>query len=378
MKLLHLSDLHLGIRLCGYSMIDDQKFILNHILTLCDEEHPDAVLIAGDVYDRPFPPIEAISLFGEFLSGLHARGIEVFVIGGNHDSVERLAFASDLIEGAGVHIAPPYNGSLTRYTVKDAYGEVDICLLPFSHLSELRRFFPEQKLATMQDAYAAILAAEPPATDRRTVLVCHPFVAGSMPSDSEDIFVGGLDVVGEDVFSGYDYVALGHIHSPQVLKNPALRYCGTPLAYSFSECGQQKSAVFVTLEEKGKAVVTLKPLSPMRPIKELRGAFSEVCNKDHAEAFGKDAYIRVTLTDEEDIPEALARLRAYYPYICSIRYDNRRTRETAAITMPTATKEKDPVALFSELYRLQNNAEMSEAQSAVLVDMVNEVFGGGV
>ena len=230
MKLLHLSDLHLGIRLYEYSLIEDQRYILDQILSLCDSERPDAVLIAGDVYDRPFPPIEAISLFGRFLSGLHARGIEVFVIGGNHDSADRLAFASDLIEGSGVHIAPPYSGSLSRYTVKDEHGEVDICLLPFSHLSELRRFFPEQKLATMQDAYAAILAAEPPAPDRRTVLVCHPFVAGSMPSDSEDIFVGGLDVVGEDVFVGYDYVALGHIHSPQVLNNPALRYCGTPLA----------------------------------------------------------------------------------------------------------------------------------------------------
>ncbi len=377
MKLLHLSDLHLGIRLCGYSMIEDQEYILDRILALCEEERPDAVLIAGDVYDRPLPPIEAISLFGRFLSALYRLGIETFVIGGNHDSTERLSFASDLIENTRIHIAPPYAGSLACHTLRDAYGEVGIYLLPFSHLSELRRYFPEQKIASMQDAYAAIFAAEPPMAGRRNLLVCHPFVAGGLPSESEEISVGGLDVVGASVFDGYDYVALGHLHAPQSI-GTNLRYCGTPLAYSFSECGDEKSVTIVELGQKGELSIRTRPLSPLRPLLDLRGSFSELCDKDFAATVQRDAYLRITLTDEEDVPEALSRLRAHYPHICRLRYDNMRTQENAQISLPTAAKEADPLLLFAELYRLQNNVGLSASQVEALAEAIAEAFGGAV
>ena len=377
MKLLHLSDLHLGIRLCGYSMIEDQEYILDQVLSLCEKERPDAVLIAGDVYDRPLPPIEAISLFGKLLSALYRMEIEVFVIGGNHDSTERLSFASDLIENTRIHIAVPYAGRLTTYTLQDAHGEVEIRLLPFSHLSELRRYFPDQKIASMQDAYLAILAAEPLSPDRRSVLVCHPFVAGGLPSESEEISVGGLDVVGASVFEGYDYVALGHLHTPQSI-GENLRYCGTPLAYSFSECTDKKSATIVTLGEKGDVKIEEHFLVPMRPLLDLRGAFSEICNADFATTVQSDAYLRITLTDEEDVSEALSRLRAHYPHICRLRYDNRRTQANAEIFAPTATKEADPMLLFSELYSLQNNKELSEKQAEVLAAVIAEIWGGAV
>ena len=377
MKLLHLSDLHLGIRLCGYSMIEDQECILDRILSLCEQERPDAVLIAGDVYDRPLPPIEAIALFGKFLSSLYRMGIETFVIAGNHDSAERLSFASDLIENTKIHIAPPYAGHLTAYTLQDAYGEVDIYLLPFSHLSELRRYFPDQKIGSMQDAYAAILSAEPMRADRRSVLLCHPFVAGGFPSDSEEISVGGLDVVGASVFEAFDYVALGHLHTPQSIgKN--LRYCGTPLAYSFSECKDEKSATVVTLGEKGDLEIETHPLPPLRPLLDLRGAFSELCNNTFASSVQSDAYLRITLTDEDDVPEALSRLRAHYPHICRLRYDNKRTRENAEISAPSATKESDPMLLFAELYRMQNNQELTPKQTEVLSEAIAEIWGGAV
>ena len=377
MKLLHLSDLHLGIHLCGYSMIEDQEYILDQILSLCEKERPDAVLIAGDIYDRPLPPIEAISLFGKLLSALYRMEIEVFVIGGNHDSAERLSFASDLIENTRIHIAVPYAGRLTTYTLQDAHGEVEIRLLPFSHLSELRRYFPDQKIASMQDAYLAILAAEPLSPDRRSVLVCHPFVAGGLPSESEEISVGGLDVVGASVFEGYDYVALGHLHTPQSI-GENLRYSGTPLPYSFSECMDKKSATVVILGEKGNVKIEEHFLVPMRPLLDLRGAFSEICNADFAATVQSDAYLRITLTDEEDVPEALSRLRAHYPHICRLRYDNQRTQANAEISAPTASKEADPMLLFSELYSLQNNKDLSPKQAEVLAAAIVEIWGGAV
>ncbi len=377
MKLLHLSDLHLGIRFCGYSLIEDQAHILFQILSLCEAEKPDAVVIAGDVYDRPTPPIEAIALFDRFLSSLYRLGIETFVIAGNHDSAERLSFASDLIENTRIHIVPPYKGRLSRYTLSDENGEVDIYLLPFSHVSELRRYFPEQKISSMQEAYAAILAAEPPCADRRSVLVCHPFVAGAMPSESEEIAVGGLDVVGSEVFSSFDYVALGHMHSPQSIREN-LRYCGTPLAYSFSECKDEKSVTVVVLGKKGERSVETRALSPLRPLRDLRGSFSSICNKEFAATVESDAYLRITLTDEEDVPEAISRLRAHYPHLCRLRYDNQRTKENAEILSPFASNESDPMSLFSELYRLQNNAELSSEQASVLADMIRETFGGDV
>lgn len=377
MKLLHLSDLHLGIRFCGYSLIEDQQYILNRILSLCKEEAPDAVVIAGDVYDRPTPPIEAIALFDFFLSSLYRLGIETFVIGGNHDSAERLAFAAGLIENTRIHIVPPYKGKLARYTLRDENGPIDICLLPFSHLSELRRYFPEQKIASMQEAYAAILAAEPPKEDRRSVLVCHPFVAGAMPSESEEISVGGLDVVGSEVFRDFDYVALGHMHSPQSIKKN-LRYCGTPLPYSFSECKDEKSVTVVILGKKGELAVQARPLQALRPMRELRGSFEELCSAKFESEENKNAYLRITLTDEQDVPEALSRLRVHYPYLCRLRYDNQRTKENAAILLPTAAAETDPLLLFSELYRLQNNAELSKAQMDALKEMIPQAFGGAV
>lgn len=378
MKLLHLSDLHLGIRLCGYSMIEDQEYILDRILSLCERERPDAVLIAGDVYDRPLPPIEAISLFGKFLSALYRMGIETFIIGGNHDSTERLSFASDLIENTRIHIAPPYEGDLSCHILRDAHGEIAIYLLPFSHLSELRRYFPEQKIASMQDAYAAILAAEPLSPERRNILVCHPFVAGGLPSDSEEISVGGLDVVGASVFDPFDYVALGHLHSPQSIKGERLRYPGTPLAYSFSECGDEKSATMVTLGKKGDLKIETHPLIPKRPLLDLVGQFSELCSAEYAASVQSDAYLRITLTDEEDVPEALSRLRVHYPHICRLRYDNTRTRKNEEIAVPTAVKEADPMLLFSELYRLQNNQVLIDRQTEVLSEAIAEIWGGAV
>ncbi len=378
MKLLHLSDLHLGIRLCGYSMIEDQEYILDRILSLCEQERPDAVLIAGDVYDRPLPPIEAISLFGKFLSALYGMGIETFVIGGNHDSIERLSFASDLIENTRIHIAPPYTGKLTCHVLCDAHGEVAIYLLPFSHLSELRRYFPEQKIGSMQDAYAAILEAESLSADRRNILVCHPFVAGGLPSESEEISVGGLDVVGASVFDGFDYVALGHLHSPQSIGGERLRYSGTPLAYSFSECGDEKSATMVILGEKGDLKIETHTLIPKRPLLDLRGTFSELCNPEFAAFVQSDAYLRITLTDEEDVPEALSRLRAHYSHICRLRYDNARTQKNEAIAVPTAVKEADPMLLFAELYRLQNNQALTDRQTEVLSEAIAEIWGGAV
>ena len=319
MKLIHLSDLHLGKRVNEFSMIEDQRFILTQILRIIDEEQPRAVLLAGDIYDKSVPSAEAVALLDDFLVELAHRRLEVFVISGNHDSPERMAFGGRLMDASGVHMAPVYDGAVTPYTLNDAHGPVQIYLLPFVKPVHVRRFFPDREIDSYNDAVAVAVEAMNVDGSVRNVLVTHQFVTGAARCDSEEVSVGGTDNVDAAVFEPFDYVALGHIHNPQQVGRETVRYCGTPLKYSFSEAGHEKSVTVVELGPKGETSIRTAPLTPLRDLVELRGTYEEVTLRDFYEAGNyRNCYVHITLTDEEDIPDAVGKLRLVYPFLMKL------------------------------------------------------------
>ena len=362
MKLIHLSDLHLGKRVNEFSMLEDQAFILQEILRIIDEEQPQAVLLAGDIYDKSVPSGEAVQLFDGFLWELSSRKLQVFVISGNHDSPERLSFGGRLMEGSGIHLSPVYSGKVEPVVLEDAYGPVNVYLLPFLKPAHVRRYFPEEEIGSYTEALGKAVEALEIHKEQRNVLVTHQFVTGASRSDSEEISVGGSDNVDASVFDDFDYVALGHIHGPQNIGSPRIRYCGTPLKYSFSEAGQQKSVTVAELKEKGTLEVTARPLTPLRDLREIRGSYLEVTAKSFYEGRNREDYLHITLTDEEDVPDGAAKLRVIYPNLMRLDYDNARTRSR---NLPEGAEEpaaKPPLELFEEFYERQNNQPMTEEQ----------------
>lgn len=367
---MHLSDLHLGKRVNEFSMIEDQKYILEQILSLLDREAADAVLMAGDIYDKPVPPAEAVQLFDRFLTELADREIPIFAVSGNHDSAERLAFGSRIMSGQNVFISPVYDGSTARFTLTDDWGEVCVHLLPFIRPSAVRRAFEKEEIHTYQEAVQTAVEQIRPDTEVRNLLVAHQFVTGASRCESEEITVGGIDNVDAAVFDSFDYVALGHIHSPQHIGRKEVRYCGTPLKYSFSEADQEKSVTVAELREKGNVSVTVYPLRPLRDMRKIRGTYLEVTARSFYQNMNTEDYLHITLTDEDDIPDAMQKLRVIYPNVMRLEYDNRRTREEQDIKITEETVQKSDLELFEEFYELQNNQPMTDEQRA----FVNEQF----
>ena len=379
MKLIHLSDLHLGKRVNEFSMIDDQRHVLDQILCVIDAERPDAVLIAGDVYDKPVPTAEAVALLDWFLVELSGRQLQVFVISGNHDSAERMAFGGRLMEQSGVHLAPVYDGTVARWTLTDEHGPVHLYLLPFVKPVHVRRCFPEREIETYTDAVAAAVEAMDVDPAARNVLVTHQFVTGAARCESEEVSVGGSDNVDASVFDGFDYVALGHLHGPQTVGRETVRYCGTPLKYSFSEVHHKKSVTVVELGEKGTVTVRTVPLTPRRDLVELRGAYEEVTRRDFYEGNGyQDSYVHITLTDEEDVPDALGKLRLIYPYLMKLDYDNQRTHAAGVGDEGGDLQRKSPMELLEEFYELQNGQPMGQEQRQFARQLMERIWEGDV
>ena len=379
MKLIHLSDLHLGKRVNEFSMIDDQRHVLDQILRVIDAERPDAVLIAGDVYDKPVPTAEAVALLDWFLVELSGRQLQVFVISGNHDSAERMAFGGRLMEQSGVHLAPVYDGTVARWTLTDEHGLVHLYLLPFVKPVHVRRCFPEREIETYTDAVAAAVEAMDVDPAARNVLVTHQFVTGAARCESEEVSVGGADNVDASVFDGFDYVALGHLHGPQTVGRETVRYCGTPLKYSFSEVHHKKSVTVVELGEKGTVTVRTVPLTPRRDLVELRGAYEEVTRRDFYEGNGyQDSYVHITLTDEEDVPDALGKLRLIYPYLMKLDYDNQRTHAAGVGDEGVDLQRKSPMELLEEFYAMQNGQPMGQEQRQFARQLMERIWEGDV
>lgn len=373
MKLIHLSDLHIGKRVNEVSMLEDQAYILAQILNILDQEQPDAVLICGDVYDKSIPPAEAVSLFDEFLCQLARRKVAVFLISGNHDSPERLAFAGRLLDVSGIHLAPVYHGEIAPIVLSDAHGPVYFWLLPFLKPAHVRRFFPDAAVESYTDACRTVLQQLPLDPEARNVLLAHQFVTGSLTCESEQISVGGTDNVDAAVFSDFDYVALGHIHSPQNIGTPRIRYCGTPLKYSFSECSQQKSVTVAELGPKGRLHLRTVALTPRHDLRQIRGSYAQLTDRAFYQGTAVEDYLHIILTDEDDVPEAAARLRVIYPNLMKLTYDNARTRAGVPIDCAADVQKKSPLELFAQLYEQQNNQPLSDIQRTFLAQLIASI-----
>ncbi len=364
MKLIHLSDLHLGKRVNEFSMLEDQAWILRDILKIIETEQPNGVILAGDIYDKTIPPAEAVTLLDHFLVELNRLSIPVFAISGNHDSPERLAFASRLLAGSGVYFAPLYDGTVTPVSLEDSWGRVNIYLLPFLKPAHVRRFYPEAEIQTYTQAMEAAISHMAFNPNERNVLVTHQFVAGASRCDSEELSIGGTDGVDVRVLAPFDYVALGHLHGPQWVGRQTVRYCGTPLKYSFSEAHHHKSVTITELMEKGKVEIRTVPLTPKRDMWEIRGTYEEVIVAQSRKGEKRQDYVHVTLTDEEEIPYAMDKLRVVYPNLMRLDYDNRRSRTAGQLEEMEEPGQRDPLALLGDFYAQQNGKEMGQEQAA--------------
>ena len=377
MRFIHISDLHLGKRVNEFSMLEDQSFILTRIINIIDEKKADAVIIAGDVYDKAIPSAEAVELFDDFLVRLAKRGLKVFVISGNHDSAERIAFGGRIMDKGGIYMSPVYSGKVEPIVLSDEYGEINVYMLPFVKPANVRRYHPESEITSYTDAVKAAVDAMAIDRDERNILVTHQFVTGAVRTESEEVSVGGSDNVDACVFADFDYVALGHIHRSQKCMSEYIRYSGTPLKYSFSEAKDQKTVTLLDIGKKGELSLDFAPLSPLRDMAELKGTYDELTLKSFWEntSYTQD-YIHITLTDEEDVPDALSKLRVIYKNIMKLDYDNKRTRTANEINGADSISEKTPFEHFSTFYELQNGQAMSEEQQAFVKGIIEQLWQG--
>lgn len=376
MKFIHLSDLHIGKRVNEFSMIEDQKYILLEILSIIEKEEANAVLISGDIYDKSQPSNEAVNLFDEFIFRLSKLNVKTYIISGNHDSAEKLSFAYRFIEKSNVFISPVYNGEIKKHTLLDEWGKVNIYMLPFIKPINVKLQFEDEEISSYTDAIKVAIKHMDVNENERNIILSHQFVTGAIRSDSEEISLGGTDNVDVCAYDSFDYVALGHIHSPQKLVRDTVRYSGTPLKYSFSECRHNKSVTVVEMKEKGNVSITQIPLVPMRDMVEIKGKYDEVMAKSFYENLNADKdYFHITLTNEEDVADALLKLRTVYKNIMKLDYDNKRTRAATTVGT-TASQSKSPLELFDELYEMQNGAKPSEEQEAVLLSLIKEIWEG--
>ncbi len=352
MKFIHLSDLHIGKRLNEMSYTEDQKYILSEILKIIDKEKPDAVLIAGDVYDKSIPSAEAVEIFDNFLFELSRSCPEVFIISGNHDSPERISFGSRLMDKSGVHLSPVYNGNMTKHTLSDEYGDVNIFMLPFVRPADVRRFFPDEEITSYTDAVRTAICSADIDETKRNIIITHQFAAGASRCDSEDKTVGGTDCVDISVFEKFDYTALGHIHGPQNVGSEKIRYCGTPLKYSFSEEAHKKSVTVVELKEKNSLSIRTVPLIPLRDMCTIKGTFAEISAGEPS-----DDYIRIILTDKTEITDGLNKLRYTYPNILELHYDISYTPDLSDISINEEEIKNDVLTVFSQFYKSQRGGE---------------------
>lgn len=373
MKIFHLSDLHLGKRVCSQSLIEDQKHILKQITEQIRAERPNAVMIAGDVYDRSLPPEDAVELFDDFLYELSTLDTKVLMISGNHDSAERLAFGGRIFNKSGIYISPEFDGKVTKVSLPDEHGEVDFYLLPFVFPAAVRRAFPDEKIEGCTDALRVLISEMNVDTRKRSVLIAHQFVTGAQRTeDSESFSVGTAENVDVDIFEPFDYVALGHLHRPQSVGRETVRYCGTPMKYSFAEVDHKKSITVLELAEKGNISIREIPLVPLRDWRQIEGKLDELI-----QSAKNNDYIKVILTDEEERYNAFNDLRTVFPNILQLEYE----RTQGDITYESAQRGNDlknsPIEVFAEFFKNQNGGnEMNARQAEVVREIFEEITGG--
>lgn len=369
MKFLHIADLHIGKALNDVSFLDDQQNALIQIVRIAESERVDAVLVAGDIYQKASPSAEAMAVFDDFITQLTSMGIKAFIISGNHDSSQRISYFASLIRDSGVYVSEAFTGSLQQVILRDAYGELVIHLLPFIKPSVVRRLIPESDVNTYQEAVEAVLANSTVDKSRRNVLLCHQFITGAEISDSEERMVGGLDQIGAAVFDDFDYVALGHLHKPQRVLRDTLRYAGSPLKYSFSETPHRKSATIVDMREKGSIDIKTVPIVPMHDMRLVEGKMADIMDMTPS-----TDYVWVTVNDELVPPDARLDVSTVFPNMMKFSISNSRTKLDADVMAAETIENKDVPQLFRDFYRLQNNdQEPTEAHMSVLESIMKRL-----
>lgn len=374
MKFLHLSDLHLGKNLNGFSLYQDQAYILNQVVQIAQNEQIEAVIIAGDIFDKSVPNSQAIQLFDEFLTSWAELNLPVFIISGNHDNAQRIAFGANLFKQNNIFISPVYNGNLSPITLEDNFGKINFYLLPFLKPTTVRNFFPDEEITSYNQAIEVALKNISLNTNERNILIAHQFVTGAYICDSEDIVVGGIDNIDANLFQDFDYVALGHLHTPQTVLRESIRYCGTLLKYSFSEINQEKSLTIVDFFTKNDINIKTIPLSPLHDMRKLKGSYADLTLKSNYEHTNTTDYLTIILTDEEDIPDAINRLRSIYPNIMQLSYENTRTNTAKQLANIDIHNLKSPLTLFKEFYTQQNNQDLNTEQNAILEELIHDIW----
>lgn len=372
MRFLHLADLHIGKRVNGFSMIEDQKFVFEQVYNVIENEKIDGIIMAGDIYDKPVPSAEAVKLFDEMLTRLVSINLPIFVISGNHDSAERIGFGSDILSVAKVYMSRVYNGNLQKIELEDDYGKINVYLLPFIKPATVKNIYKEAEIKDYDDALEYVLSQEKIDETKRNVIVSHQFVTGAMRSESEEVSVGGLDNVSVENYKAFDYVALGHIHRAQQMGRESARYAGTLLKYSFSEEKHNKSMTIVDLKEKGNIEIKEIPVKPLHDLKTIKGKFSKITSEEFYKELKKEDYYRAVLTDEDDILNAIGKLKSIYPNLMSMEYDNTRTRSYSVVDNVETVEAKSPLDYFEEFFEKQNGRKMSEKQRDYLLEILGE------
>ncbi len=372
MRFLHLADLHIGKRVNGFSMIEDQKFVFEQVYNVIENEKIDGIIMAGDIYDKPVPSAEAVKLFDEMLTRLVSINLPIFVISGNHDSAERIGFGSDILSAAKVYMSRVYNGNLQKIELEDDYGKINVYLLPFIKPATVKNIYKEAEIKDYDDALEYVLSQEKIDETKRNVIVSHQFVTGAMRSESEEVSVGGLDNVSVENYEAFDYVALGHIHRAQQMGRESARYAGTLLKYSFSEEKHNKSMTIVDLKEKGNIEIKEIPVKPLHDLKTIKGKFSKITSEEFYKELKKEDYDRAVLTDEDDILNAIGKLKSIYPNLMSMEYDNTRTRSYSVVDNVETGETKSPLDYFEEFFEKQNGRKMSEKQRNYLLEILGE------
>ena len=376
MKLIHLGDLHLGRTLGEFSLIEDQKYILEQILEIIRERQVDAALIAGDVYDRALPSEAAVALLDHFISRLSEGGIKTFIISGNHDSEERLNYGRRLFESRGIHIVSRFEGELVKHVLQDEAGNLNICMLPFIKASQVRHFYPEEKIDSYDDAVRVVLEHADIDTDSRNILVAHQFVTGETDpsiagSEGASVHsVGLVEKISCSSLQDFDYVALGHLHSPQRVGYDRIRYAGSPLKYSLSEANSDKSVPIITLREKGDMEIECVPLRPHRDLRHITGDLEQLLRPEHLT--DTDDFMYVTLTDEEIINDAMSIVQQYYPNTVRLDYRNSHTKEIEGPGPAEITENKSFEELISDFYHLVYGSEIADDEMDVMISAARE------
>lgn len=368
MKILHLADLHLGKRVDETSFYDDQRFLINEIISAAVKNAVDAVIIAGDVYDKSTPSAEAVTLLDFLLSALAENRINAYIVSGNHDSAERLSYASGVFRSGGIYISGVYSGAPDKYTFEKNGERVNFYLLPFFKPVNARRFFPDKEINTYSEAMELTLSSAEIDEGETNILVTHQLVTGYKQSGSEELNIGGIDSIDLSLFSSFDYVALGHIHKKQSFSDGKIVYPGTPMKYSLSEAADEKDLTLITVNGKKITSEAVK-INRLRDLREIRGAFCDIISGE------SDDYVYITLTDEDDVPEAVKDLQKKYPHLMRVRYDNSRTRFNAVVE---AEEEESPLSAFSSLYLKQNNTDMNEEQTEFVKNIIDEIWGESI